>query len=222
MSFPKLSPEELKTLADRDEEIVRLRVEGKASLQQIGDHYGISAERVRQIAAAAGVNGRGAAKSYMSVRHRKNIDKVAEQTSLIMIRWMAGESERRIARTMRVPYEMVHLVVTENQTDEAWRSRNESVAGQVIKFAPYTSEKAGSKPGTHRSYWNAQRCWAVLEGLARMNGGRLGSANWYRELSHGKQMLPSITHIRKRLGKWSYVCAEVNRRVLTGEMTDVA
>lgn len=205
-------------LRERDEEIVRLRTTGEASLKELSDRYGITVERVRQIAKGLGVDPDAAKNLYMSNRVSPKIIREKRATELapqILMRWMAGQSVPRISREMNLNKPLVKAMLAETVTDEAIAAR-EVNTGKTINANRIIDggQPTHPVPQMYSAYWTADRCWEALEGVARLHGGRLPRALDYRKLSRGKVMLPSFSTCRARLGVWSQVRVEVNRRVV--------
>lgn len=200
-------------IAERDQEIARLRREGLASLTTIAEHYGITAERVRQIAGGLGVDGRQAHNAYLINRSAMYQEMMREHETTIVTRWLAGQSPRRIAKDVGLPLYCVQSVVDEHTTDRAVSSRQSRHRLILANAGCPDGPAEDFRTPTYRRYWTAQRCWDALAELARRSGGRLPGAETYKEISRGEPMLPSLQTCRNRLGRWTYVRAEIHKRL---------
>lgn len=192
----------------RDLFIAEARRDGTKTLQELADHYGLSRERVRQIANAQGVNGRQAAAVVMERRHEAVIEDAEANTERILMRYIAGDTPQTIAAFMELPINAIKSVLDESITDEIVAARSNFRAMRL-----YPEIDAGPRetaaPREDR-WWTQERCWKALCDLARENGNMLMSSTAYQRISTGRTDLPSFKTVRDRLGRWSTVRVQVH------------
>lgn len=201
-------PEQNGRVRQRDLFIVEARRNGTKTLQELADEYNISRERVRQIAAAHGVNGRRAAEAVMSHRHEERIGLAEENAEAIMMRYIAGDTPQQIGKTLEIPINVVKEILDEHVNDQVIAARSNFRAAQLYPHIG-AGPRDDVEPREDR-FWTKERCWDCLVQLARENGGNLMTSTQYQRISTGRTDLPSFKTVRDRLGRWSTVRVEVH------------
>jgi hypothetical protein len=169
-----------KTLTAHTDEIVEMRLSG-LTLQEIGDHFGVSRERIRQVLSSqTGLAGPGASRAALNRSRYK--DKLRKSKDQILEAWRSGGAVTEIARTVDLPATAVSSLIkdTASEADHAERA-----ASQAKKSA-----------ASNRQYSDQD----ILEAIRRVANevGGTPSTNQYRELS-SKLNLPSQATILKRM-----------------------
>lgn len=195
--------------------IAEARRDGTKTLQELADEYGLTRERVRQIALRMGVDAREAAVLVRDHRQEELEEKIEDISDSVMMRYIAGDTIPELAKHFGVSAMNIREVLDENITDEIVAARSnfrsqmrypEIGAGPLDQtFAPREDR-----------YWTRERVWECLVKLAQENNGRLMSSTEYQKMSTGRQDLPSFRTVRVRLGRWTTIRAEVNQLLNKG------
>lgn len=212
--------------ADRNAEIALARREGLASLTDLADRYGISRERVRQIASRQGVDPVEAARAYVE-RHgtshpRVELDDGA--VSLALHYWRQGLDHERIAKSLRAMgieanTSAVRSAVREYVTERDRAARRASrVAASNVHYdeAPRDAHRS---PREDRR-WGAEQIVDALVTYARARGGELPSSRAYDVDARCDDSLPSLSTIRNRLGRYTSVRLMVYEKLEQEEADD--
>lgn len=143
-------------IRDHLAEIERLYAEEALTLQEIGDRFGVSRERIRQVMGKAGVH-RGtsdASRQRSEQRYQEFLANV--DVNEIIDRRLVGEKEPEIARSLGV-----HRVDVERLVEERipkWRLRYAGIGGKTderwpeYKASLRQAEKAVGTPLTKKKY----------------------------------------------------------------------
>lgn len=198
-------------LRERDEHIAQARRDGTASLGQLAKQYGLSRERIRQIAAKYGVDSTKAAGRYREQREHTEFDRANEVAPILLMRFIAGDTVRKIARDMDLKAPYVQEVLDEQVTDDILAARSNRITAE--RFPTVGAGPREEAPVRQDRYWTPERCVEALVRLARENGGILPPSSRYQKLSPLREDLPSFATVRNRLGRWTAVRAEVHRHV---------
>lgn len=191
----------------RNDEIVRARLEGSASLAQLAAKYGLSREAIRLISAAAGVDGKKAAEAYKLRRPQIDFEKAENNATVILMRYIAGQSAQQIAREINLTLKSVQEVLEERITDEVIAARANN---KTEKNFPNVAN--GPKDEAQRSdrRWTADHVFDTLVRFAREQNG-LPSSTQYQKIAPKREDLPSFCTVRNRLGRWSNIRVDVHK-----------
>ncbi len=195
---------------ERDAEIARLRRSGEMTFDEIGREYGISRERVRQIAQRSGVDPDDAKHTMYRKRYERSVDEAEDHVDAVLVRYIAGDDHREIARATGIPKSVVQELLDEHVTDEITQARSDN------RMAELHPEVSGGPRDDYREerddrYWTERRCLAALFDLAAQNGGRLISSTHYQQYAKGREDLPSFATVRNRVGRWSHVKVVIHK-----------
>lgn len=150
-----------------------------ATLQQVGDKFGISRERVRQVVKDAGTN-RGAGGTSQMKRERVI---AAIDIDQVLVLYRSGLNVRKIAKRMRKPINCIQTVL-DKHSDPLDKRRRQSISGRG-NAQTFTDEEA----------------IAAIQEAARMNGSSsLGYVRYDRlAVEHG---WPRAQIVMIRFGTW--------------------
>jgi uncharacterized protein (DUF433 family) len=167
----------------RNVTIADLRREGW-TLQEIGERFGLSRERVRQILTAAGPRDARSASARRG-RRQQGIDAARALRAEILSRWSHGERLRDLAPSLGIPLRAAQLVVRESASAEDAALRRAALNVVNATF--------------DRRYRDAELVAAVRRAADAL--GRAPSGREYTRLASSLE-LPGLATIQRRLG-WS-------------------
>lgn len=201
---PKADPK----IVERNARIAEDRVNGRASLGTLAVQHGVSRERIRQICGAAGVDPESANVAYSKKRSSAAFDQAEKYATVILFRYIAGESPPDIAKSIGTQVKAVQEVLDEQITDEviAARARNKTKK----KYPDAVDGPRDQMDARNDRRWTQERVFDALVNYAR-ESGRLPTSTQYQGVAPGRDDLPSFATVRNRLGRWSSVRVEVNR-----------
>jgi len=194
----------------RNAEIVKARKEGTASIYELADRYGISAERVRQIAAKGGVDGSQAADAYLNNKRKAEFERAKANQDVIFMRYIAGDRIEDIAKAFDLPVKATQEFIDEMVTDDVIAARYANITRLYHPQADPGPRETSRQSSADR-YWTPERCKEALIKLARENGNLLPSSTQYQRIAPDRDDLPSFATIRNRLGRWTFVRADIHR-----------
>lgn len=196
-------------LIERNQIIADARRNGEATLEELAQRYGLSRERIRQIAEKAGVDHNQANDQYQKRKNERAFDEAQEHAGVILMRYIGGSSPSEIGHDMNLQVKAVQEVLDEQLTDEIIAARTKNQTQQRFPDAS-DGPKLVTEPRNDR-YWTSEKVMEALVKFARENGGRLPSSTQYQKISPTREDLPSFPTVRNRVGRWSAVRVEVNR-----------
>lgn len=164
--------------SERDRQIVRLREEG-LTLDEIGRRFGLTRERVRQIASAGGVSTGDAG----GAKRRRDLDAARRVKGALMRGYRAGRSAPEMAKEHGITHRSAEEVIRYSATaeDRAHRSSNSAKS----KLPLYTQ---------------AQLAAAVRRVAEHL--GNVPSSKNYADLAP-ELGLPSLPTVIQRFGTWA-------------------
>ena len=166
-------------IEQRDRQIVAARVRGD-SLREIGQRFGISRERVRQVLMGTVAENSGEARS---ARSRREQARAAARRDDVLSAFREGLQPRAIARAVGLPGTVVTSLVAEHATTED-------------RLARRRAQGAAARREQH-GYTEEELVRAVAEVVETL--GRVPSSAEYGEIARASD-LPSIATIEARLG----------------------
>lgn len=199
-------------IKERDRIIVETRRKGEMSLKELALIYGISRERVRQIAEAGGVDPHAASAAFYENRRKHDLAKAEEHATFIVMRWIAGDSVSEIANAQHLSVAATQAVLDENLNDEMIAAR---VRSRTKRHFPDALDGPREEKVAARAdrYWTRERCIQVLLQYALSEGGRLPSSTLYKERAKDDDNLPSFPTIRNRCGRWTDLRVEISNLI---------
>lgn len=203
--------DEKKHIEERNKIIAEARAKGEMSLQELAEIYGISRERVRQIAKANGVNNLKASRSFLEHKHQYAEQMAEDSRTAIMMQWLQGTHPTTIAKNLDLHVFAVKSLIDESVTDELLAARS---ANKVAQHFPEAKAGPINKHEERADrYWTQERCLQALVGLAQSRGGRLPTSTQYKEMAVKDDKLPSFPTVRIRCGRWSEVRVQVHNHI---------
>lgn len=192
-------------LKERNQFIAETRQNGEYSIGELAKMFGISRERVRQIANECGVDPVHAKNAYKahkkeasSIADREECSRLLESKSELLRDYIDGYGPGYLAEKYGCRPKNVRKVLDEIIDNKVIAERSNS-----LNFGKRYDEPLYRRTSESDLYWSRERCLEKIGALVESHG-EFPTIEEYNKITKTGNY-PSFSTLRNRVGRWSYI-----------------
>lgn len=192
-------------LKERNQFIAETRQNGEYSIGELAKMFGVSRERIRQIANECGIDPVHAKNAYKahkdmlsSISDREEYFLLLENRENLLKDYIDGYGPGSLAEKYGCRPRNVRKVLDEIVDSNAIAKRSNSLNFGKKYDEPLYKYKSEGDP-----YWTRERCLEALNAIVDSHG-KFPTIEVYNKISKAGNY-PSFSTLRNRVGRWSYI-----------------